>query len=294
MATMMPIATKSAASARPVFAHGRSHVVPQRSVVSHYRMGHYSESSAGPEDFNLAERSEAVATGIVFSPSAELVNTMPPLDKRMSQVGPSHVSKVSLGRMDFAQKAEAAINEQINVELNMSYFYLSASAYFARDNVGLPGFAAHYKYASDEERSHALRLIEFQTRRGGRVMLASLLPPASEFEHEEKGDALHAAEISLSLEKLNFAKLRELHSLGEDADDADMTHFVEDYLLDEQSRDVKEAAILVSQLQRAGKGLGVFTIDYALQKKYGVQGADAGLKNPDNNNGTGLAVTPLL
>lgn len=40
---------------------------------------------------------------------------------------------------------------------------------------------------------------------------------------------------------------------------------MEDYLLDEQSRDVKEAAVLVSQLQRAGKGLGVFTVDYALQ-----------------------------
>ncbi len=42
--------------------------------------------------------------------------------------------------------------------------------------------------------------------------------------YTEKGDALHAAEIALSLEKLNFGKLRELHSLGEEADDADLTH----------------------------------------------------------------------
>ncbi len=122
----------------------------------------------------------------------------------------------------------------------------SASAYFARDNVGLPGFAAHFKYASDEEREvraththtqsrthtrarsqtqtharararscnvkpdsalksechsvhvclwahacvvcvclqHALRLMEFQTRRGGRVVLAALMPPMAEFENE--------------------------------------------------------------------------------------------------------------
>lgn len=114
-----------------------------------------------------------------------------------------------------------------------------------------------------------------------------------------KGDALHAAEISLSLEKLNFGRLRELHTLADEADDADMTHFLEDYLIDEQSRDVKESAVLVSQLMRAGKGLGVFTIDYALQKKYDVKGANAGLKNFGNdsgdNNGTPLfAVTPLL
>lgn len=34
----------------------------------------------------------------------------------------------------------------------MSYVYLAAAAYFGRDNVGLPGFAAHFKHASDEER----------------------------------------------------------------------------------------------------------------------------------------------
>ncbi|GFH31039.1 ferritin, partial [Haematococcus lacustris] len=138
----------------------------------------------------------------------------------------------------------------------MSYLYLSAAAYFGRDNVGLPGFSAMFKHQSDEEREHALRLMEYQVRRGGRVVLGSLLPPNTEFDHEEKGDAQHAAEIALSLEKLNFGRLRELRSMADEADDADMAHFVEDYLLDEQSKDVKQAAVLVSQLQRAGKGLG--------------------------------------
>lgn len=264
------------------------------STIAKYRMGDYSEDTAGLADFDVKEHANTLMTGIVFSAQNELTRLLPKLEST-TKPGPSGVPIVSIGRMDFAKQAEIGINEQINVELNMSYLYLSMSAYFARDSVGLPGFAAHFKHASDEEREHAVRLMEFQTRRGGKVVLASLLPPSTEFEHDSKGDALQAAEIALSLEKLNFGRLRELHTLADEADDADMTHFLEDYLIDEQSRDVKEAAVLVSQLMRAGKGLGVFTIDYALQKKYDVKGAEAGLKNFGDNNGTPLfAVTPLL
>ena len=35
-------------------------------------------------------------------------------------------------------------------------------SYFARDNVGLPGFAAFYRASSLEERTHAQQLMNFQ------------------------------------------------------------------------------------------------------------------------------------
>lgn len=56
------------------------------------------------------------------------------------------------------------------------------------------------------------------------VAAAHLAAAAAVVAPAEKGDALQAAEIALSLEKLNFAKLRQLHSLADDADDADMSH----------------------------------------------------------------------
>jgi hypothetical protein len=34
-----------------------------------------------------------------------------------------------------------------------------------------------------------------------------------DFAHKERGDLLHAMEIALALEKLNFSKLRELHEV---------------------------------------------------------------------------------
>lgn len=61
----------------------------------------------------------------------------------------------SLGRVDFKPSCEAAINEQINIEYNISYIYHSLYSFFDRDNVGLPGFAKFFKDSSVEEREHA-------------------------------------------------------------------------------------------------------------------------------------------
>ena len=41
-----------------------------------------------------------------------------------------------------------------------------------------------------------------QNKRGGRVKLQPLTAPESEFDHAEKGDALYAMELTLSLEVL--------------------------------------------------------------------------------------------
>ncbi len=51
------------------------------------------------------------------------------------------------------------------------YVYHSLAAYFDRDDIGLPGFAAYFKQNSDEEREHANKLMVQQNRRGGRVQL---------------------------------------------------------------------------------------------------------------------------
>ncbi|KAI3832101.1 hypothetical protein MKX03_003456 [Papaver bracteatum] len=97
----------------------------------------------------------------------------------------------SIARHKFTADCEAAINEQINVEYNVSYVYHALYVYFDKDNVSLRGFAKFFKEASVEEREHAELLREYQNRRGGKVKMQSILMPLSEFDHPEKGDALH-------------------------------------------------------------------------------------------------------
>nr|GEY39258.1 ferritin-2, chloroplastic [Tanacetum cinerariifolium] len=56
-------------------------------------------------------------------------------------------------------------------------------------------------------REHAEKFMGSQNKRGGKVKLQSILMPSSEFDHAEKGDALYAMEIALSLDKLTNEKL---------------------------------------------------------------------------------------
>jgi ferritin heavy chain len=165
----------------------------------------------------------------------------------------------------FHPECERAINEQINIEYNVSYIYHAMYAYFARDNVYLPGIAKHFLKESLEERSHAELLMNYQITRGGRVELQAIMPPQVEYDHPEKGDALYAFELSLSLEKLNNDRLIALHRVAGEADDANMQDFIEGELLEDQVKSIEEVSRFVGQLRRMGnKGDAVWHFDQAL------------------------------
>jgi Ferritin-like domain len=85
----------------------------------------------------------------------------------------------SLARLDYDERLEAAVNEQINTEYSLSYVYHALAAFMDRDNVGLPGFAAYFNASSADERHHAGRLMAQQNRRGGRVKLKARMTASS-------------------------------------------------------------------------------------------------------------------
>jgi len=170
----------------------------------------------------------------------------------------------SFARKLYAEECEAAVNRQINIEYSISYLYHSMYAFFDRDNVGLPGFAEYFKKEAEEEREHAEGLIEYQNKRGGKVCLGALMSPITEFDHEEKGEALYAMELALSLEKLNYEKLVGVHRVADEAGDPSLTDFIEGEYLEEQVEAIKKVASYVSQLRRIGKGHAVWHFDQSL------------------------------
>ncbi|KAG8380887.1 hypothetical protein BUALT_Bualt06G0063400 [Buddleja alternifolia] len=222
-------------------------------------------------------------SGVVFEPFEEvkkellLVPTLP---------------QASLARHKFSDESEAAINEQIkyvssfdslvsfmfifvwirfdsvfyeiSVEYNVSYVYHAMFAYFDRDNVALKGLAKFFKESSLEEREHAEKLMEYQNKRGGKVKLQSILMPLTEFDHVEKGDALYAMELALSLEKLTNEKLLNLHAVASQKNDVQLTDFIESEYLLEQVESIKKISEFVAQLRRVGKGHGVWDFDQML------------------------------
>lgn len=194
-------------------------------------------------------------TGVIFEPFEEV-------KKELSMV--PTVPHVSLARQNYADECEAAINEQINVEYNVSYVYHAMFAYFDRDNVALKGLAKFFKESSEEEREHAEKFMEYQNKRGGKVKLQSIVMPLSEFDHADKGDALHAMELALSLEKLTNEKLLNLHHVAEKSNDVQLQEFIEAEFLSEQVEAIKKISEYVAQLRRVGKGHGVWHFDQML------------------------------
>ncbi|XP_027336129.1 ferritin-2, chloroplastic-like [Abrus precatorius] len=202
-----------------------------------------------------ASNAPAPLTGVIFEPFEEV-------KKESLSVPVAH--HVSLARQNYAPDPEAAINEQINVEYNVSYVYHSMFAYFDRDNVALKGLAKFFKESSEEEREHAEKLMKYQNIRGGRVVLHPITSPLSEFEHVEKGDALYAMELALSLEKLTNEKLLHVHSVAESNHDVQLADFIESEFLYEQVKAIKKIAEYVTQLRLVGKGHGVWHFDQSL------------------------------
>ncbi|KAB1224483.1 Ferritin-3, chloroplastic [Morella rubra] len=197
----------------------------------------------------------APLTGVVFQPFEELKKNafVVPVDPR-----------VSLARQSYAEECEAGMNEQINVEYNVSYVYHAMFAYFDRDNIAFKGLAKFFKKSSEEEREHAEKLMKYQNMRGGKVTLHSILTPPSEYEHPEKGDALYAMELALALEKLTNEKLLSLHSVADGNNDPQMADFIESEFLTEQVEAIKKISEYVSQLRMVGKGHGVWHFDQML------------------------------
>jgi ferritin heavy chain len=203
-----------------------------------------------------AESDQKTITGVVFEPFREVQSQFLQLPEKPDE---------SLARQRFHVSCESAINDQINVEYNVSYIYHALFSYFDRDNIALPGLAKFFKKSSDEEREHAEKLMEYQNKRGGRVKLLSIVLPPMDFSNAEKGDALYAMELTLSLEKLTMEKLYALHKVAEDAHDVQLTDYVESEFLAEQIESIKKISEFVAQLRRIGNdGHGVYYWDRVL------------------------------
>jgi len=168
---------------------------------------------------------------------------------------------VSQCRQNYHAESEAGINRQINMELYASYCYQSMAFYFDRDDVALPGFAKFFKESSKEEREHAEKLMEFQNKRGGRIVLQDIKKP----DRDEWGTGLDAMQVTLGLEKSVNQSLLDLHKVADNHGDAQMTDFLEGNFLQEQVEAIKQIGGYITNLKRVGSGLGEYQFDRELQ-----------------------------
>merc|ERR1711974_450469 len=160
-------------------------------------------------------------------------------------------------RTTTVKMAVSKINKQINMEFYASYVYLSMSSYFNRDDQALHGFAEHFKTESGEERAHGMKLMEYQTKRGGRVVFRDVAKPTT----MDWGTPVEAMEAALELEKTVNQSLLDLHKVAGDKGDGHLCDFLESEYLAEQVEGIKAIGDLIVKMKRAGDGLGLYLID---------------------------------
>jgi len=160
-------------------------------------------------------------------------------------------------RQNFAETSEIALNQQVKVELDASHQYLAMAAFFDRADVALPGFKAYFAKASEEEREHAEKFIEFINLRGGTY--APL--PVAEPERTSWSSALDAMKHALTMEMQVNNALLKLHAISDEASDPQLCDFIESTYLTEQVEASNSIAKIIRKLMRAEPGLGVYEVD---------------------------------
>jgi len=160
-------------------------------------------------------------------------------------------------RQNYHEECEAGINKQINLELYACYVYQSMAYYFDRDDVALKGFYKFFKESSDEEREHAEKLMKYQNKRGGRIVLQNIQKP----DRDEWGTGLEAMTVALALEKNVNQSLLDLHKVATAKGDPQFCDFLENEYLEDQVDTIKKLSDHITNLKRVGTGLGEYMFD---------------------------------
>merc|ERR1712079_559651 len=113
--------------------------------------------------------------------------------------------------------------------------------------------------SSEEERAHGLKLVEYQNKRGGKVVFQDIARPSA----TEWGTPLEALEAALELEKTVNQSPLDLHKASDG--DAHLCDFLEGEFLEEQVDAIKEISSLITKWKRAGPGLGYTLMDKQME-----------------------------
>ncbi|XP_074865070.1 ferritin heavy chain A-like [Carettochelys insculpta] len=161
---------------------------------------------------------------------------------------------------NFHAECEAAVNRVVNLELYASYVYLSMSFYFERDDVALKHMAQFLKKQSHEQTEYAEKLLTYQNKRGGRVVLQDIKKP----EQDEWGNSMETLQCALQLEKTVNQALLDLHKLATEKNDPHLCDFLESDYLEAQVKAIKQLGDHLTNLKRLGvpqNGMGEYLFD---------------------------------
>ncbi|XP_035872769.1 ferritin heavy chain-like [Phyllostomus discolor] len=152
---------------------------------------------------------------------------------------PCHVGK------NCHPECEAAINNQVNLELFASYVYLSKACYFGRGDVALKHFSLFFLQQSKKEREHAEYLLGLQNRSASNPCLWYIPRP----EEDSWENGVSVLECALQLAKRVQQSLLSLQQLATEKY-GHVCNFLRHHYVQEQAMFIQELGDHITNLRK--------------------------------------------
>ena len=155
------------------------------------------------------------------------------------------------------KKVAELVNEQVNKEFYSAYLYLDFSNYYY--NEGLDGFGNWYKIQAQEERDHAMLMIQYLQNNGEKIELNTINKPDKEYS--SFGDPLN---FGLEHERYVTGLIHNIYAAANDAHDFRTMQFL-DWFVKEQGEEEKNAEDLIKKFNLFGSDpKGLYMLDNEL------------------------------
>jgi len=149
--------------------------------------------------------------------------------------------------MPLSKAMNTKLNEQITSELYSSQVYLAMACMF--EDMGLKMLAKLYRKQTEEERAHALKILEYIPSVEGKVRLLAIPEPPAKYT-----SVLAAIETALAHERKVTAQINDLVALADKEKDYATRSFL-NWFVDEQVEEVESQLHLAQIAKMIGSSL---------------------------------------
>ncbi len=142
------------------------------------------------------------------------------------------------------KKVVELLNQQVNKEFYSAYLYLDFSNYYYDE--GLDGFGNWYRIQAQEERDHAMLMLQYLQNNGEKVVLEAIDKPSVEIT-----DAKSVLEAGLKHEQYVTGLIHTIYEAAHSVKDFRTMQFL-DWFVKEQGEEENNAETLVKKFELFG------------------------------------------
>ncbi|MEE1013835.1 MAG: ferritin [Clostridia bacterium] len=151
-------------------------------------------------------------------------------------------------------KVSQLINEQINKELYSAYLYLDFSIFY--DEQGLDGYANWYNIQAQEERDHAMLMLQYLQNNGEKVTLEAVAKP-----DKTPVTIMDPLKMGLEHEQYVTGLIHTIYDAAYSVKDFRTMQFL-DWFVKEQCEEEKNADDMIKKMELfGGDSKGLYMLD---------------------------------